>query len=143
MSWRFATDPEQAFVEQFFKDYDRKGTKFCTICGNRVYTQPLTKHLRDGECQGFRESVRALQVAKEKGIELCPLDLSASAYKQKCAQLEAYLHMAIAELARAGAPLAQNPTMRQLVQPQASIGTAAVSTSTTVSKAAWSNAGFR
>lgn len=96
------------------------------------------KHLRDAECRGFREAVRALRMADNEGTELCPLNTANRAYKERCAQLEIYLQMAIAELDQRGSPLAKNPTMRQLSQPQ-TMEMATISTSATISKTAWSN----
>jgi hypothetical protein len=127
--------------EGFFGPTNMIGRHSCKICGGYVDTsakdgiKSLMKHLRDAECKGFRESVRALRMADSEGTELCLLNTATTAYKERCTQLEKYLRLAVRELDQLGSPLAKDPTMRQLVQPQASMRLASVSTSTTISQA--------
>jgi hypothetical protein len=141
MSFKFLTDPDQSISERFFGTTNIPERHSCKICGGYVDTlakdgiKPLMKHLRDAECKGFRESVRALRMADNEGTELCPLNTATTAYKERCTQLEISLRLAVRELDQLGSPLAKDPTMRQLVQPQASMRLASVSTSTSISQA--------
>lgn len=149
MSFNSFLDPNRAICERIFKYYgyyneDRPHSYTCSLCSETVRTpekddwQLMLAHLRDAKCTQFREAVLALKTADSSGIELCPLNVTVNAFKERSTQLEFHLRMALTELERLGSPLAMDASMRQLSQPRSSVMMATVSTSTMISKTAWS-----